>query len=155
MKKSYKIEKIQNRRNFRRITSELKKNKKLTNFNLNIDKDILFIEYPDDVTNIEESLLKAFHAYEKHVELTEIVQTEIYRRVLKLKGLDCGHCAARIEDLARKSLDNERVVVDFSTERFILETKDEYLYNNAIDEVAKIAHKVDPRIQVFDQARFC
>ena len=152
MKKSYKIEKIQNRRNFRRITSELKKNKKLTNFNLNIDKDILFVEYPDDVTNIEESILKAFHIYEKHIELTEIVQTEIYRRVLKLKGLDCGHCAARIEDLARKSLDNERVVVDFSTERFILETKDEYLYNNAIDEVAKIAHKVDPRIQVFDQA---
>ncbi|MBO4667803.1 MAG: heavy metal translocating P-type ATPase [Bacilli bacterium] len=152
MKKSYKIEKINNRRNFRRITSELKRIDKLTNFNLNIDKNILYVEYPDEVENMEERLLKAFHTYEKHTELVEIVNQEVYRRVLKLKGLDCGHCAARIEDLARKSLDNERIVVDFSTERFILETKDEYLYNNAIDEVAKIAHKVDPRIQVLDPA---
>ena len=130
MKKSYKIEKINNRRNFRRIISELKRIDKLTNFNLNVDKNILYVEYPDEIENMEERLLKAFHVYEKHTELKEVVNKEVYRRVLKLKGLDCGHCAARIEDLARKNFDNERIVVDFSTERFILETKDEYLYNN-------------------------
>lgn len=152
MKKSFEIVKIGNKRNYRRIAGEIKKIDGVLNTNLITEKNILHVEYNDEITNIEERLLKAFNIYDKKVELKEIVQTEVYRKVLRLKGLDCGHCANRIEDLAKKNFDYERIVVDFSTERFILETKDEYLANNAIEEVGRIAHKVDPRIQVMDSA---
>lgn len=150
MKKSFEILKISNKRNYRRIIGDIKKIEGILNTNLITEKNILHIEYNDEITNIEERLLKVFYIYDKKVELKEIVQTEVYRKVLRLKGLDCGHCAARIEDLAKKNFNYERIVVDFSTERFILETKDDYLANNAIEEVGRIAHKVDPKIQVMD-----
>ena len=67
-----------------------------------------------------------------------------------MKGLDCGHCASRIESLAQKTFDHEKIVVDFSTERFILETKDQNLFNNAIKEVSQIARRIDPNIEVMD-----
>ena len=48
--------------------------------------------------------------------------------------------------------DDAEIVVDFSTERFILETKDQNLFDNAIKEVSQIARKIDPNIEVMDIA---
>ena len=48
----------------------------------------------------------------------------VYRKVLYLKGLDCGNCASRIENIAKKELNHEKIVVDFATTRFIIETTD-------------------------------
>lgn len=149
MKISYVVNKIQNKRNYRRISNEIKKIKGIQNINLNSDKNILYIEY-SEVDDLKEKVLKCFHIYEKHAELVENISKEVYRKVLRLEGLDCGHCAARIESLAQKTLEHEKIVVDFSTERFILETKDIYVYDNAITEVSRIAHKIDPNIKVSD-----
>lgn len=148
MKKTYKITKVNKKSNYRRIIGEIKKIKEIDTFNLNKEKDYLYIETNDEF--IEEKILKALHQYEKSAQISEVISDTVYRKVLILKGIDCGHCALRIETLAKKEFDYEQIVVDFSTERFIIETKDKNLYDNLIGEVSIITRKVDPRIVVQD-----
>lgn len=151
MKITYQVLKLSNKNNYRRILGDIRKIQGIQNVSLNKERNIIHIEY-NNIDDLKERLLKCFNYYEKQVDLEEVVQTEVYRKVLRLKGLDCGHCASRIENLAQKTFDHEKIVVDFSTERFILETKDHKLYNNAIKEVSQIAKKIDPNIEVMDNA---
>ena len=148
MKKIYKVTKVSNNSNYRRILNEIKKIDDVENYKLNKEQALLYIEFKDDVEDIESKLLKAFRKYEKDAILTEVISDTVYRKVLLLRGLDCGYCAQRVEDLAKKEFNHERIVVDFSTERFIIETKDKNLYENVIEEVTKVTHKIDPNVVV-------
>lgn len=148
--KSYNILKVENKNNYRRIIAELKKINGVISLNIDKTKNILFIEHTPIVEYSD--LVKAFHKYEKTATLEEIANIDVYRKVLKLKGIDCAQCALKIEMLAKKSFSHIQIIVDFSTERFIIETTDSELVQNIVDEVSKIAHKVDPRIVVMDVA---
>ncbi len=148
--KSYNILKVENKNNYRRIIAELKKIDGVISLNIDKAKNILFIEHTPIVEYSD--LVKAFHKYEKTATLEEIANIDVYRKVLKLKGIDCAQCALKIEMLAKKSFSHIQIIVDFSTERFIIETTDSELVQNIVDEVSKIAHKVDPRIVVMDVA---
>ena len=150
MKKIYQVSRVNNKRSYRRIIGSIRHIKGINNVKLNKEKEILYIEHDDRLNDIENLIIKCFNDYEKSAKIEEIVSKDVYRKVLFLKGLDCGHCAARIESIAKKQLNYERIAVDFSTERFIIETKDKELYNNIVTEVEKIAHKVDPKIDVTD-----
>ena len=149
MKITYQVLKLKNKNNYRRILGDVRKIPGVENVSLNKERHIIHIEY-NNIDDLKERVLNCFNYYEKQVDLEEVIQTEVYRKVLKLKGLDCGHCASRIESLAQKTFDHEKIVVDFSTERFILETKDQNLFNNAIREVSQIARRIDPNIEVMD-----
>lgn len=149
MKITYQVLKLKNKNNYRRILGDVRKIPGVENVSLNKERHIIHIEY-NNIDDLKERVLNCFNYYEKQVDLEEVIQTEVYRKVLKLKGLDCGHCASRIESLAQKTFDHEKIVVDFSTERFILETKDQNLFNNAIKEVSQIARRIDPNIEVMD-----
>ena len=74
------------------------------------------------VPQIEAKIQKALQRYEKTAGIEEFEVKESVRKVLILKGIDCGHCATRIENLARKTFSHEKLVVDFATERFIIKT---------------------------------
>lgn len=148
--KSYNILKVENKNNYRRITAELKKIDGVISLSIDKNQNILFIEYSPIVEYSD--LVKAFRKYEKAATLEEIANVEVYRKVLKLKGIDCAQCALKIEMLAKKNFSYKQIIVDFSTERFIIETTDSTLVQNIVEEVSKIAHKVDPRIVVMDVA---
>ena len=150
MKKGYQISRINNKRNYRRIIGDIRKIEGMENVNLNKDKNTLYVEYADYLEDVEKKILKCFHVYEEKAIIEELVASEVYRKVVILKGLDCGHCAARIESLAKKNFNYERIVVDFSTERFIIETKDKHLCDNLVIEVSKLACRVDPKINVLE-----
>ena len=150
MKKTYQISRVNNKRSYRRILGSIRHIKGIYNIKLNKEKEILYVEHDDNLENVETLILKCFSDYEKSARIEEVIAVEVYRKVILLKGLDCGHCAARIESIAKKQLNYERIAVDFSTERFIIETKDKELFNNIVEEVEKIAHKVDPKIHVTD-----
>lgn len=77
-------------------------------------------------------------------------EKEVFRKVVYLKGLDCAHCAARIESIAKRQFDHEQLIVDFATTRFIIETTDKELADDIVEEVSNVAHRVDPRIVVQD-----
>ena len=85
---------------------------------------------------------------EKQAKMVSIDNVEVYRKVLYLNGLDCAYCGTRVENLAKKEFNHQRIVVDYPTYRFIIETTDKALVDNLEQRVTEIAHKVDDRIVV-------
>lgn len=106
-----------------------------------IDKKL--VKYAKNILNI-------VRKFESKAEFDIQEEVEVYRKVVYLKGLDCAHCAARIESIAKKQFDHQQIVVDFASTRFIIETTDEELANDIVAEVTNVAHRVDPRIVVQD-----
>ena len=104
--KSYKIINVKNKKNYNRILGELRKIKELSDINLNKDQHMLHVGLlPTEETGvpqIEAKIQKALQRYEKTAGIEEFEDKESVRKVLILKGIDCGHCATRIENLARK-----------------------------------------------------
>lgn len=152
--KIYQLSNIKNKNNFKRIMNEIKKLSFIKTVNISKSQGVMKIEYNED-ENItlelaEESVLKAIRIYEKKANILRKEDLEVYRKVLYLKGLDCGNCASRIETVAKKELNHEKIVVDFATTRFIIETTDKDFVDNAVAIVTSIAHRVDDRIIVND-----
>lgn len=156
MIKNYQLSKI-NYKNNRRIIHEIKKIKYIASATIDVERDILRIEYKygdkernldNKIKQAEESILKAILKYEKKATLELIVNKKVDRAVLYLNGLDCAHCATKIETLAKKTLNYEKLLVDYTSFRFIIESSDEEQMSNIVELVTDIAHKVDDRIIV-------
>lgn len=152
--KTFQIFKIKSKNSYKRIVAEIRKINELSNVFLEREKGLLHVvidlENESNLDKTIEKINKALQKYEKNAYVEELIIKETFRRVLVLKGLDCGHCATRIENLAKKAFNHEKIVIDFATERMIIETTDELLVNNINEEVQKIAHYIDPKIQVMD-----
>lgn len=146
--KCYKIDNFTFKKRTKRINEDLSKCECIKNYKLDIANELLYIEYYDEI-NMEQ-VLEILKKHDPKIELTEIENVQNYRKVLKLKGLDCGHCAKRIETIAKKEFKCDKIIVDFSTERFIIETQNERLFKNINQEVKKIVDMVDPRVEVMD-----
>lgn len=155
--KNYQLLKVNNTRNFKRICNEIMKIEKIKSVSIETTTNIMHVEYDFEnelteefLKEKEELILKAIHEYEKKVVITKIDFQEKYRKVLYLKGLDCAHCASRIESLAKKNMDHEQIIVDFSTGRFIIETYNKATIETLFATVNRIAHRVDDKIVVVD-----
>lgn len=155
--KNYQLLKISNTRNFKRIYNEIKKIEVVHSVSVEPGKLVMHVEYdhPVELTDeiliqYEEQILKAIREYEKKASMIRIDAKEKYRKVLYLKGLDCAHCAARIESLAKRTIDHEQIIVDFATGRFIIETYSKAVIEMIFQTVNRIAHHVDSRIIVMD-----
>lgn len=147
---TYNLLKIKNRNNYNRIINEIKKIPNVQTVHINKGVDLLSIEIGEGTELSEELILKAIHKFEKNAQIQKTENKEILRKVLYLKGLDCGNCAMKIENLAKRVMDHEQIVVDFATTRFIIETKDKELIDNIFEEVEAVAHRIDPKIVVLD-----
>lgn len=147
---SYTLQKIKNKNNFNRIVNEIKKNPNIESAHIDKKSSILYVEAKKDLEITKEQLLKAITKFEKNAELILNENQEVYRKVLYLNGLDCGNCAMKIENLAKRTMNHEQIVVDFATTRFIIETKDKELSEHIIERVESVAHKVDSKIVVMD-----
>ena len=155
--KNYQLLKVNNTRNFKRICNEIMKIEYIKSVSIETTNNIMHVEYDFDkelteefLKEKEELILKAIHEYEKKVIITRIDFQEKFRKVLYLKGLDCAHCASRIESLAKKNMDYEQIIVDFSTGRFIIETYNKATIETLFATVNRIAHRVDDKIIVVD-----
>ena len=155
--KKYQITKMNSVKGINRIVNEIKKIDTIFNASIDRTTKILIIECnaPEQeiklenyYKKLEDKMLKAIRMYEKQAKLVSIDNVEVYRKVLYLNGLDCAYCGTRIENIAKKELNHQRIVVDYPTYRFIIETTDKNLVNNLEHRVTEIAHKVDERIIV-------
>lgn len=160
--KNYQLEKISGAKNYKRIINEIKKVKSITSASIDKDKCILRIELSmnledrkdeAELDTIEVNILKAIRTYEKKAEIKPIVSEEVYRKVLYLNGLDCSHCATKVETIAKKTLNYNKLLVDFASFRFIIESSDKELMDNIVNEVSNIAKRVDPRIEVTESSK--
>lgn len=153
--KKYQIQKMQSVKGLNRIINEVKKID--TVFNVTVDRTtkVMIVECtpPQDKLNeyyksLQDAISKAVRMYEKQAKVISIDNTQIYRKVLYLNGLDCAYCGTRIENIAQKELNHQRIVVDYPTCRFIIETTDKDLVDNLVERVTSVAHRVDERIIV-------
>lgn len=149
--KNYQIQRVANKKNYRRIENQLKKLTFVELAWIDKSKGILHIELKDKPQGFEDSILKVINRYEKKATITEDFSQELYRKVLFIKDLDCAHCADKVEKEAKNTFNYEKLTVDFATSRFIIETKDKDLYENIHEELSKIVKKIDSNAEVLGQ----
>ncbi len=69
------------------------------------------------------------------------------KKHIKLEGLDCGHCAAKIEDAVKKIDGVISASVNFLNQKMVLEASDEQ-FDNVLSEAKKLIKKIEPDVDV-------
>ena len=69
------------------------------------------------------------------------------KKVFKLEGLDCAHCAAKIEEKVSKLEGVESVVLNFMTTKMTLESVDENIAD-VVEKVKKLINEVEPDVNM-------
>ena len=69
------------------------------------------------------------------------------KAVLKLEGLDCANCAAKIENVVGKVPGVQEVSVSFMTQKMTLVADDDRM-DAVIEEASRIAKKVEGDVKV-------
>ena len=67
------------------------------------------------------------------------------KKILKLEGLDCANCAAKMEDGLIKIAGVEEASVSFMTQKVTLVASDENMENILVQAI-KVIKKVEPDI---------
>ena len=67
-------------------------------------------------------------------------------KILKVNGIDCANCAAKMESKISKIKKVSDASVNFMTGKVMIETEteDEKEINNILEEVIKIINKIEP-----------
>ncbi|MDU4960395.1 MAG: heavy-metal-associated domain-containing protein [Sporomusaceae bacterium] len=69
------------------------------------------------------------------------------KKTIKLQGLDCGHCAAKIEEAVKKLDGVTSASVNFLNQKMALEAPDER-FDAILDEAKKLIKKIEPDISI-------
>ncbi|WP_338970173.1 heavy-metal-associated domain-containing protein [Fusobacterium nucleatum] len=69
------------------------------------------------------------------------------KKVFKLEGLDCAHCAAKIEERVTKLEGVKSVVINFMTTKMTLESVDDNI-EEIIENVKKLINEVEPDVNM-------
>ena len=69
------------------------------------------------------------------------------KNVFKLEGLDCAHCAAKIEERVTKLEGVKSVVINFMTTKMTLESVDDNI-EEIIENVKKLINEVEPDVNM-------
>ena len=69
------------------------------------------------------------------------------KKVFKLEGLNCAHCAAKIEEKVSKLEGVKSVVINFMTTKMTLESIDENI-PDVVEKVKKLINEVEPDVNM-------
>lgn len=69
------------------------------------------------------------------------------KKVFRLEGLDCAHCAAKIEERVSKLEGVKSVVVNFMTTKMTLESIDENI-GEVVEKVKKLINEIEPDVNM-------
>ena len=69
------------------------------------------------------------------------------KKVFKLEGLNCAHCAAKIEEKVRKLEGVKSVVINFMTTKMTLESIDDNI-EEIIENIKKLINEVEPDVNM-------
>ena len=102
------------------------------------------------INNIEvlEEAKKIINSVDEKIIITEKVLKNIYRYIFYLENLDCANCGAKVERLCAKRIVCNKVIVDFSTLKIIVETTENYGEKEIQLLIQECAEMVDPSIEV-------
>ncbi|AHI52321.1 heavy-metal-associated domain-containing protein [Fusobacterium vincentii] len=69
------------------------------------------------------------------------------KKVFRLEGLDCAHCAAKIEERVSKLEGVKSVVINFMTTKMTLESIDENI-GEVVEKVKKLINEIEPDVNM-------
>lgn len=69
------------------------------------------------------------------------------KKVFRLEGLNCAHCAAKIEENVGKLEGVKSVVINFMTTKMTLESIDEN-FEEIIANVKKLVNEIEPDVNM-------
>ena len=69
------------------------------------------------------------------------------KKVFRLEGLDCAHCAAKIEERVSKLEGVKSVVINFMTTKMTLESIDENI-GVVVEKVKKLINEIEPDVNM-------
>ena len=69
------------------------------------------------------------------------------KKVFKLEGLNCAHCAAKIEEKVSKLEGVKSVVINFMTTKMTLESVAENIVD-IVEKVKKLINEVEPDVNM-------
>ena len=69
------------------------------------------------------------------------------KKVFRLEGLDCAHCAAKIEERVSKLERVKSVVINFMTTKMTLESIDENI-GEVVEKVKKLINEIEPDVNM-------
>ena len=69
------------------------------------------------------------------------------KNVLKLNGLECANCAAKIEEATKKINGVQNLSVSFFSAKMVFECQEE-LKEIIIEEIKKIIKKLEPDVKI-------
>ena len=148
MKKKFEFDNVFSLNVFDDIKGEIQVKHPNIKFFINTEKFYFILECDD--CNYEEdkkNVLDIVKYYIPNIEIEEKEAEEVYRKIVYLENLDCANCAAKVERLSKRTFNHERIIVDFATTRFIIETTDKNLIDNIEEELIKITRQVDANIK--------
>ena len=69
------------------------------------------------------------------------------KKIFKIQGLDCANCALNIENKIRELENINNVSINFLTEKFLLDAKDEF-FEEILEKSKKIISKIEPDAEI-------
>lgn len=148
MKKKFEFDNVFSLNVFDDIKGEIKVKYPDVKFFINKEKFYFIIECDDcQFDEYKHNILDIVKYYIPNIDISEKEAEEVYRKIVYLENLDCANCAAKVERLSKRTFNHERIIVDFATTRFIIETTDLNLVNNIEEELFKITRQVDANIK--------
>lgn len=69
------------------------------------------------------------------------------KKIFKLEGLGCAHCATKMEENIAKIEGVKNVTINFMTTKLTLEA-DENLFENIIEDTKKIINNIEPDVKM-------
>lgn len=131
-----------------KITKDIKKLKQLQNPQINLIKQELSAE--KDADCLEETLLpkitEIVHKYEPDVEVFIEQQQKMY--YIALKGLNCAHCAEKIEQDTKALPEIKYAVVNLLKQQMKVKVEYNISSEHLLKEITEIVHRHEPDIVV-------
>ena len=69
------------------------------------------------------------------------------KKKFKIQGLDCAHCASKLETSLNKISGIDNVTINFLTQKITIEAADE-LFEEKLDEIKVMEHKIMPEVTI-------
>lgn len=69
------------------------------------------------------------------------------KKIFKITGIDCANCALKMEDKIKQLENVNDVSINFLTEKFTLDAKDEE-FSNILEKSKNIIKKIEPDAEI-------
>lgn len=69
------------------------------------------------------------------------------KKKFKIQGLDCAHCASKLETSLNKIDGVENVIINFLTQKITIEVSEE-IFEEKFEEIKAMAHKIMPEVTI-------